>query len=71
VSKLQARGRTATLRQEEGGGMMCDWFGWFCADHGEFVTHAAPEISGNGLLLSLVLIVGLVAILDREWRGGR
>jgi hypothetical protein len=71
VSVLQARGRTATVCQEEGGGMMCDWFGWFCADHGEYVTHAAPEIHSGVLVSALVLVVGLLLVVMDHERGRR
>ena len=40
--------------------MLCDWFGWFCADHGAFVTRDVPEISAAPLGLAVVLVVGLL-----------
>lgn len=49
---------------------LCDALGWFCEDHGEYVSHAAPEITLNGLMLACVLIGGLLMIAD-EWRRGR
>jgi hypothetical protein len=49
---------------------LCDTFGWACADHGEHVTHAAPEIDGSALLLAVVLVVGLILVGEgrRRWK---
>jgi hypothetical protein len=50
----------------------CDLLGWGCEQHGEYVTHAAPEISSGALLLGVALVVGVVAIVvDHEWKRGR
>lgn len=42
---------------------LCDWFGWGCADHGEHVTRAVPEIHAGPLLLAVVLVVGVALLL--------
>lgn len=48
---------------------LCDALGWFCADHGEYVTHAgAPEIDGTLLLLVVAIVAGGVAIIQRRGR---
>jgi hypothetical protein len=45
---------------------LCDWFNVSCADHGEYVSRAAPEISSHALLLGVALVVGVVAIVQHE-----
>lgn len=51
------------------GDWLCDTFGAFCADHGEFVTHAAPEIDAAALALGVFLVMGVLAIVVDHERG--
>lgn len=46
--------------------MLCDLFGWFCEQHGEAVSHAAPEINAAVCVSALVLVLGAVVILRRR-----
>lgn len=49
--------------------MLCDLFGWFCG-HADQAAQAAPEISGDGLVLALALVLLGSALLLPPTRKG-